>query len=139
VTQRLAHRGFRILDRTLAVTREAVINPGVGPGWVELKGGGEGLFRAGWLTNREPCLSVRVMRSRQMRRRVAGLTGGMQGSVKVAASHVGGKRPQAGLTSIVGIEVEHDATACSASGLAYRGHPIRTADDDAETLRRLNV
>ena len=73
-----AHRRLGVLDRALAVAREAEIDIGVGPARRELDGGPEGLFRAFGLAEGEISLAVGVVGGRKPRRAVAGLARGDQ-------------------------------------------------------------
>ena len=70
--ERPPHRGLGVFDRALAIAREAVIDPGVGPARVQLDGGGEGLFGARGLAERRKSLAIGVMRRRELRRAPAG-------------------------------------------------------------------
>ena len=70
--ERLAHRGLGVLDRALAIAREPVIDPGVGPARIQLNGRGESLLRARGLAERRPSLAIGVVRRRELRRAPAG-------------------------------------------------------------------
>ena len=71
--QRLAHRRLGVLDVSLPVTRDAVIDPGVGPTWCQLQSGGESAFGVGVIAQRRPGLPVSVMSLGPIRRSVTGV------------------------------------------------------------------
>ncbi len=63
--ERLLHRGLRVLDRALAIAREAVVHPGVSPARFQLDRRGEGLLGARGLVERRKSLAIGVMRRRE--------------------------------------------------------------------------
>ena len=64
--ERLPHRRLGVLDRALAIAREAVIDPGVGPARIQVNCRGEGLFGARGVADRGPRLAIGVMRRREL-------------------------------------------------------------------------
>ena len=87
--ERLAQRGLGVLDGALAIARQPVIDPGLGPGGGEPEGGGEGLLGPRRLTHREPRLAIGVVRLRQMGCGVAGVAGGAQCRPRVIGLRMG--------------------------------------------------
>ena len=69
--QRLPHRGLGVLDGALAIARDAVIHPGIGPGRCQAQRGREGLLRPDRLARRQPGFAVSVMGFGAIRRRMA--------------------------------------------------------------------
>ena len=70
--ERPPHGDLGVLDRALAIAREPVVDPGVGPARVQLDRGGEGLLGARRLAERRQGLAIGVMRRRKLRRAPAG-------------------------------------------------------------------
>ena len=56
--QGFAHRLFGVIDRALPITGDAVVDPGVDPGGIELERCGESLLGARRLAQRQPDLAV---------------------------------------------------------------------------------
>jgi hypothetical protein len=81
--QRMAHRRFGVLGGALAVARDAVIDPGVGPAQRQPDSFCEGAFGVGVLAERRPGLAIRIMRLRPVRRRMTGVARGLQCSQRV--------------------------------------------------------
>jgi hypothetical protein len=84
--QRLAHRHLGVLDVPLPVARDAVIDPGIGPTWCQLNGGGEGTFGVDVIAYRRPGLPVSVMSLRPMRRGVAGVARSLERGQRIGGT-----------------------------------------------------
>ena len=72
VLERLAHRGLGVLDGALAIARDAVIDPGVGPHRVQPNGFGKGTFGFDRVALGQPCLAIHVVGLRKTRAPLAG-------------------------------------------------------------------
>jgi hypothetical protein len=96
VAQGGAHGGLGDLDIALAVARNAEIEPGIGPVGGEAEAGDEGLFGVLGVADGKPCLTIGVMRLRQVRRRMTGVAGGKQGALRILGGQAGGVAAEMG-------------------------------------------
>jgi hypothetical protein len=98
--QRFAHRLLGIIDRALPVAGDAVVDPGVDPGRIELDRRRESLLGARRLAEREPRLAVGVMGPRVLRGAVAGFARGDAGGFGIPLRELLGRKLQEGVEVI---------------------------------------